>query len=128
VASHRQRYRQHPQVRPFVLAHGRTRTRTRHPLLVNTLVSAQYDPVLAAELTPQERAVYEYAATAEGMSVAEVSAHTRMSLGLVRVILGDLAGRGAITIHAASAGSSGLEPSPVDYETLERLLRGLEQL
>jgi hypothetical protein len=117
--------RPHPQVRPFILARGRTRARTRHPLPVHTLVSApRYDPVIAAALTPQERAVYEHAR--QGMSVAEVSAHTRLSLGLVRVLLGDLAGMGTITIHPATESVAGAPM--VTVSLLERVLRGLEQL
>ncbi|GAA2594012.1 DUF742 domain-containing protein [Dactylosporangium fulvum] len=116
----RRAYRAHPQVRPFVLAGGRTRVRTRHPLLVHTLVSVpRFDPALAAHLTRQERAVYEHAR--HGLSVAEVSAHTGLSLGLVRVILGDLANSTLITIHPATE-------SVTTVLTLERVLRGLQQL
>jgi hypothetical protein len=125
----RQLYRPHPQVRPFVLAAGRTRARTRHPLLVHTIVSAEaYDRRVAAALTRQERAVYEctYAAGADGVSVAEVSAHTGLALGLVRVILGDLLDWDAITVH--STGFSPWEPAPVTRSLLERVIRGLQQL
>jgi hypothetical protein len=119
------RYRTHPQVRPFILARGRTRARTRHPLLVHTMVSAPaHNPVLAAALTAQERTVYDHAR--RGMSVAEVSAHTRLSLGLVRVLLGDLAGRNMITIHPATESVVGAPTATVSV--LERLVRGLQQL
>jgi DNA-binding CsgD family transcriptional regulator len=118
-------YRTHPGVRPFILASGRTRTRTRHPLLVHTIVSApRYDARLAASLTPHERTVYAHAQ--EGMSVAEVSAHTGLSLGLVRVLLGDLANKGAITIHPAT--ESLVADRTTTAALLERVLHGLQQL
>ena len=115
----------HPQVRPFLLAHGRTRARTRHPLMVHTIVSApRGDPVTVAKLAPLERDVYERAQP--GMSVAEVSAHTGLALGLVRVILGDLANRNMITIHAAT-GPMATDPT-MTASVLERVLSGLQQL
>jgi hypothetical protein len=118
-------YRTHPKVRQFVLARGRTRTRTRHPLMVHTLVSAaHYAPTVAATLTPQERAVYD--CTHRNVSVAEVSAHTGLSLGLVRVILGDLASSEAITIHPATE-SFALAPDAT-RSVLEKVLHGLQQL
>ncbi|MGI5214921.1 DUF742 domain-containing protein [Plantactinospora sp. CA-290183] len=112
-------------MRPFVLARGRTRTRTRHPLWVHTLVSVpHYDPMLATALTPQERAVYEHAR--QGMSVAELSAHTGLSLGLVRVFLGDLARRDALTIHPVTE-STAATPT-VTNTLLQRVLDGLQRL
>ena len=118
-------YPLHPQVRPFLLAHGRTRTRTRHPLMVHTIVSApRSDPVAVAALAPLERDVYEQARP--GMSVAEVSAHTGLALGLVRVVLGDLANRNLITIHAET-GPTATDHS-VTASVLERVLSGLQQL
>jgi Protein of unknown function (DUF742) len=115
----------HPQVRPFLLANGRTRARTRHPLMVHTIVSApRYDPGIVATLAPLERDVYEHAR--QGVSVAEVSAHTGLALGLVRVTLGDLANRDMITIHPATG------PVAIDQtgnaSVLERVLNGLQRL
>lgn len=118
-------YRFHPQVRPFLLANGRTRARTRHPLMVHTIVSApRYDQVIVAALATLERTVYEHAR--QGISVAEVSAHTGLALGLVRVILGDLANRNMITIHPAT-GSMATDRT-VTASVLERVLSGLQQL
>jgi len=118
-------YPLHPQVRPFLLANGRTRARTRHPLLVHTIVSApRYAPVTVAALGPLERDVYEHAR--HGVSVAEVSAHTGLALGLVRVILGDLAHRNLITIHPATGYVA--TDQRVTASVLERVLDGLQQL
>jgi hypothetical protein len=115
----------HPQVRPFLLANGRTRAHTRHPLLVHTIVSApRYHPTTTDTLGPLERDVYEHAR--RGVSVAEVSAHTGLALGLVRVILADLAHRNVITIHPAT-GSAATDRS-VTASVLERVLSGLQRL
>ena len=115
----------HPQVRPFLLANGRTRAPTRRPLMVHTIVSApRYGPFTAAALAPLERSVYEHAR--RGASVAEVSAHSGLALGLVRVILADLANRSLITIHPATG-----FPATEQVGTtavLERVLSGLQQL
>lgn len=85
-----------PRVRPYVLTGGRTRT--RYPLLVESLVSVpHYDPQLSATLLPESQAVYEYAC--RGMSVAELSAHARIPLGVTRVLLSDLAAQDKVLIH-----------------------------
>jgi hypothetical protein len=121
----RDSYRTHPQVRPFLLARGRTRALSRYPIMVHTIVSApHYDLTVAAMLTRTERLVYEQAR--QRISVAEVSAHTGLSLGLVRVVIGDLAQLAAIVIHPATeqltAGSA------VSISILERVLDGLLRL
>ena len=83
-----------------------------------------FDPVLAAALTQPERLVYEYAQ--RRVSVAEISARTGLSLGLVRVIVGDLANRAAVEIHADTDPVVGPEDDSV--VVLERVLRGLQRL
>jgi hypothetical protein len=85
-----------PRVRPYVLTGGRTRTRV--PLLVETLVSVpDYDPGLSATLLPESQAVYEYAS--RGMSVAELSVCAGIPLGVTRILLSDLASRDKVLIH-----------------------------
>lgn len=119
-------YRTHPQVRPFILAGGRTRARTRHPLLIHTIVSAPQHPQLTpSRLTAQERGVYQL--VRRRMSVAEVSAHSGLALGLVRVILGDLASRDLITIHPATESITGPGVT-VTLPVLEKVLLGLQRL
>jgi hypothetical protein len=108
-----------PWVRPYVLTGGRTHTHQH--LLVHTLVSVlNYDPTVAGQLPPESRSLYERA-HAHTESVAELSAHCGMPLGVTRVLLSDLV--------AAEHMSISPDPyaSPYDRDLLERVLNGLQQ-
>jgi Protein of unknown function (DUF742) len=107
------------RVRAYALTGGRTRT--RHHLLVETLISVPaFDPVLADSLMPESRALYTRAC--QRMSIAELSASLTLPLGVVRVLISDLAGQDAVYIH----------PTAYAYQNnpqvLERILDGLKQL
>ena len=108
-----------PWVRPYVLTGGRTRTR-KHPL-VHTLVSVdRYDPTATAGLSPETRRLYERAA-AGTQSVAELSAHCAVSLGVTRVLLEDLAAAGLVHINDDALSA------PRDHHLLERVIAGLRE-
>ena len=110
----------HPWVRPYVLTGGRTRT--RHSLYVHTLVSASwFDPTAAARLSPEARRLYERASTG-AQSVAELSAHCGVSLGVTRVLLEDLAEADRVQIN------EDVYVSPYDHRLLKRVIDGLHQL
>jgi hypothetical protein len=109
----------HPWVRPYVLTRGRTRT--KRPLLVHSLVSApRFDASFAARLPPEARRLYSRACT-QAESVAELSAHCGVPLGVTRVLLADLAAGNRI--HITPEPSS----SPFDRDLLERVIDGLRQ-
>lgn len=109
-----------PWVRPYVLTGGRTRTRQN--LFVHTLVSvAHYDPSFVARLQPEARSLYERAHTGV-QSIAELSAHCGVSLGVTRVLLGDMAADNRVVIN------SDAYASPYDTSLLERVIDGLRQL
>jgi hypothetical protein len=108
-----------PWVRPYVLTGGRTRT--HNDLLVHTLVSVpDYSASLAAQLPPEARLLYERA-HGHTESVAELSAHSGIPLGVTRVLLSDLIAAGHVLV--------GPEPydSPYDSDLLERIIDGLQQ-
>lgn len=106
----------HWKVRPYILTKGRTRT--REPLLVHTLVSVPYyDQQFAAGLLPEARAVYEHAC--ETRSVAELSAFSGIPLGVIRVVVDDLAASDHVLVHTERYNS------PFDYRLLEKLRDGL---
>ncbi len=108
-----------PWVRPYVLTSGRTRGSGQ--LLVHTLISAPgYDPMFAGSLLPEARVLYERAC-AVTESVAELSAHCGVPLGVTRVLLGDLCSAGRVLVEAPAAAS------PFDRTLLERVLDGLRQ-
>ncbi|MBO0821036.1 MAG: DUF742 domain-containing protein [Nocardiopsaceae bacterium] len=109
-----------PWVRPYVLTGGRTRT--RHQLYVHTLVSAaRHDPAVASRLSPEARRLYERA-HASAQSIAELSAHCGVSLGVTRVLLEDLASSGHVQVNDGGYGS------PYDHRLLERVIDGLREL
>ena len=57
-------------------------------------------------------------------SVAEVAALLSLPLGVARVVLGDMAGLGVVTVHQ-TASSAGSAP---DLALMERVLSGLRRL
>lgn len=120
------------RVRPYSLTGGRGRC--GHVLLMETFVAAlaeaDADPgavtagpggALASWLLPEVRAVLGLCRRLR--SVAEVSALLRMPLGVVRVLLGDLADQGRIRVY----GTGHLTGRP-DRALLERVLSGLRRL
>lgn len=107
------------RVRPYALTGGRTRT--SHQLLVETLVSVpQYDPALSDALMPESRTLYERARSQA--SIAELSAALNQPLGVVRVLISDLAAEGALFIHPTA------HAYQHDMHVLERILDGLKRL
>ena len=108
-----------PWVRPYVLTGGRTQTR-KHPYL-HTLVSVdRYDESASARLLPEARRLYERAAVGI-QSVAELSAHCAVSLGVTRVLLEDLAAADLVRINDDALSS------PQDHQLHSRVLAGLRE-
>ena len=108
-----------PWVRPYVLTGGRTTTRRQ--LYVHTLVSVQrYDPAAAAGLSPEARRIYERASSG-AQSVAELSAHCGVSLGVTRVLLEDMAAADHVLINEETYSS------PYDHRLLKRVIDGLRE-
>ncbi|MET8008536.1 DUF742 domain-containing protein [Streptomyces sp. NPDC005271] len=115
------------RVRPYSLTGGRTRS--GHVLLVETFVASLESPDgrlelatsgLNARMLPEIRAIVDVCRRMR--SVAEVSALLKMPLGVVRVLLSDLADQGKIRVYGT--GRSG-QP---DRALLERVLGGLRRL
>lgn len=107
------------RIRPYALTGGRTRP--RYELLVEALVSVpRYDPRLSESLMPESRALYERARTR--VSIAELSVALTVPLGVVRVLVSDLAAQGAVYIHPTASAYHH------DREMLGRILDGLQRL
>ncbi|MCX4723789.1 MULTISPECIES: DUF742 domain-containing protein [unclassified Streptomyces] len=114
------------RVRPYSLTGGRTKF--GHILFVETFVAAieasPERPELAngpARLMPEMRAIVEICRRMR--TVAEISALLKMPLGVVRVLLSDLADQGKIRVYGTGHG----EGQP-DRALLERVLSGLRRL
>ena len=108
------------RVRPYAMTGGRTRARL--PLLLETLVSVpDYDIATSQKLVAESREIYALCRAVR--SVAEISAGLDIPLGVVRILLSDLADDGRVRIHPSAAGA-GLP----EHVLLERVLRGLQTI
>ncbi|MFJ2561422.1 DUF742 domain-containing protein [Streptomyces sp. NPDC088770] len=118
------------RVRPYSLTGGRTRF--GHVLQVETFVAALEAPEERKELTcgslahpgmPEVRAIVELCRRMR--TVAEIAALLQMPLGVVRVLLSDLADQGKIRVYGTGTGHGTGRP---DRALLERVLSGLRRL
>ncbi|MEU8652952.1 DUF742 domain-containing protein [Streptomyces sp. NPDC048737] len=131
------------RVRPYSLTGGRTRF--GHVLLVETFVATTAEleaPEERKELTggtahalsygggslttrvmPELRAIVELCRRMR--TVAEIAALLKMPLGVVRVLLSDLADQGKIRVYGTGTGHGTGRP---DRALLERVLSGLRRL
>src|ERR1700761_2738511 len=108
------------RVRPYAMTGGRTRARL--PLLLETLVSVpDYDAAIGQTLVAESREIYAHCRAVR--SVAEISAGLDIPLGVVRILLSDLADDGRVRIHPSATGA-GLP----EHVLLERVLRGLQTI
>ena len=108
-------------VRPYTWTRGRTRS--GFDLAIETLVStSRRGREQLNVLQVEHRAVAELCEQAR--SVAEVAALLSLPLGVARVLLGDMAGLGIVTVHQ-TASSAGNVP---DLALMERVLSGLRRL
>ncbi|MFJ9825694.1 DUF742 domain-containing protein [Streptomyces sp. NPDC101160] len=122
------------RVRPYSLTGGRTRF--GHVLLVETFVAAL--DIAAIGAAPERKVLTDGGPAARGLmpemraiveicrrmrTVAEISALLKMPLGVVRVLLSDLADQGKIRVYGTGHGTD--RP---DRALLERVLSGLRRL
>jgi hypothetical protein len=108
-------------VRPYAWTRGRTKASL--DLAIETLVStSQRGRDQMGLLQVEHRAVAELCEQVR--SVAEVAALMSLPLGVARVLLGDMAGLGMVTVHQ-TASSAGNVP---DLALMERVLSGLRRL
>lgn len=122
------------RVRPYSLTGGRTRF--GHVLLVETFVASTAaleapeerkelanGSTLTSRVMPEMRAIVELCRRMR--TVAEIAALLQMPLGVVRVLLSDLADQGKIRVYGTGTGHGAGRP---DRVLLERVLSGLRRL
>ncbi|MFJ3232703.1 DUF742 domain-containing protein [Streptomyces sp. NPDC086787] len=124
------------RVRPYSLTGGRTRF--GHVLLVESFVASTADAEaldapeerreltsapLSARVMPEMRAIVELCRRMR--TVAEIAALLSMPLGVVRVLLSDLADQGRIRVYGTGTGHGVGRPNRA---LLERVLSGLRRL
>src|SRR4051812_7146851 len=110
-------------VRPYTLTRGRTRP-GRIDLPLEALVRG-VAPAGRPGSTPEHRRILELT-SAEILTVAELSAHLSLPLGVVRVLVGDLADDGLVVVHSGTPQSQA--PAASQLKVLESVLNGISSL
>ena len=119
-------------VRPYLVSRGRTAS-SHDELPLETLVRAggsalETRPLGAgAGLTTEVRSIVELTST-RYLSVAELSAHVRLPVPVVRVVLEDLAGQGLVHLHPPEPSTDERGRRAVPRHLLERVLDGITRL
>jgi hypothetical protein len=108
------------RVRPYAMTGGRTRP-THDALAIETLVSTTSSVDLTPKLTVEQRAIAVLCH--ELLSIAEVSAKLHLPLGVVRILVGDMADEHLVMVHRPA--HAGDRP---DLALLERVLYGLHSI
>jgi len=109
-------------VRPYTVTGGRTR-----PSMANLAYEALVHAVARPEIgmTPERRQILGLT-SGSYLSVAELSAHIHLPIGVVRVVVSDLARAGKVEIHGPTTSSS--RPPANDISVLESVLNGIFSL
>ena len=105
-------------LRPYAITGGRARASSY--LALEALVVTTVDDRSRARLVLERRTVADLAITP--ISVAEISAHLQVPLGVARVLVCDMADEGLVRVHQPRA-----EGRP-DIALLERVLNGIRAL
>jgi hypothetical protein len=109
-------------VRAYAWTGGRTSS--EYPLEIETLVStSEHARDVAKTLKDEYQSVAKLCQ--EPKSVAEVGAMLALPLGVIRVLLGDMARHGLIVIHRTAASNDDHVP---DLDLFQRVLNGLRNL
>ncbi len=108
------------RIRPYALTGGRTRSRVDLPLETLVQRTAQGEASLD-RLTLERHRIVELCELP--LSIAEVSAHLGVHLGVARVLVGDMKAEGLLDVHRPRP--AGERP---DLRLLERVLDGLQAL
>jgi hypothetical protein len=110
-----------PVARPYMLTSGRTRPRSRTRLDVIDYVVRTGKPAEAHAASPERAHLLQLCRNP--ITVADLTAATRIPLGLVRVLLADLVNDGLVIIRTQAP------PGRVtDTGLLQKVLNGLQAL
>lgn len=118
-------------VRPYTMMGGRTKPVSCVELPVEALVEGLQAPDVT--LTPERRRILELTAT-QYLSVMELSAHVKLPVGVVRMIVSDLAEAKKVRVHGLTPSMStpGTSAAPDDnaatLSILESVLNGISSL
>ena len=110
-----------PVVRPYAVTQGRVAPTGGEIDLVAFVVSTTIDVTPGARLQPEHHAIV--AAAWEPISVVELASTLDMSIGVIRVLLGDLRSVGLISMYEPPAATQ-----PHDVDVLKAVVNGLRAL
>lgn len=105
-------------VRPFMLTQGRTRSAAVEVSMESMVDRRRISEAQYHGLNPVQKQIFDH--LAERASAAELSAHLSLPLGVIRVLVGDMAGMQLLEVHqTASTG---------DVQLVRRLIDGVRAL
>lgn len=110
-----------PVVRPYAMTQGRVTPAGDDIDLVAFVAATAADPAPDTPLQPEHLAIV--AAAAEPISVVELASTLDLSIGVIRVLLGDLRSVGLISLSEPPAASA-----PHDVDVLKAVVNGLRAL
>jgi hypothetical protein len=106
------------RVRPYAMTGGRTRPTGDAALEIEALVSTTSTAAPPPKLTVEQRAIITLCR--DLLSIAEVSARLHLPLGVVRILVGDMADEQLVVVHRPVHAAD--RP---DLALLQRVLHGL---
>jgi hypothetical protein len=110
-----------PVVRPYAMTQGRVAPSGGEFDLVAFVVAVVPDGLSVPGLQPEHHAIV--AAAWEPISVVELASTLDLSIGVVRVLLGDLRSAGLISLYEPPAAAQ-----PHDVDVLKAVVNGLRAL
>jgi hypothetical protein len=111
-------------VRPYTITRGRTRSGDA-VLALEALVRGVAGAAEQPGQTPERQRILALV-SAGILSVAEISAHLGLPLGVVRVLVTDLAADRLVAVHAPTPSAS--QPPAANLKVLESVLNGISSL
>lgn len=106
--------------RPYALTKGRTRTDADLPIEA-LVITSTHGRSTASALPREQRSIATMCSTP--LSLAEISAHLHVPLGVARVLVGDMSSQGLVDVHRRQA-----DATRPDIRLLERVLDGIRAI
>ena len=113
-------------VRPYAVTGGRVKSRSDLPL--EALIELMPGAVASTGLPPERKAILHHAA-ADFISIAELSALLHLPIGVIRILVSDLADQQFIRVHSSQPVEVHTGESPaLSLSVLESVLNGISAL
>jgi hypothetical protein len=109
-----------PGLRPYLITSGRVRPRDQTLAIETQVVTTSEGMEALSGLSFEPRDILELCV--EPLSIAEVAARLGLHLGVVRILVDDLAGHGYVALVPPVDGGT------VDVELIRRVIRGLQAI